>query len=183
MSARDPANSPPLSRLLATFFAGGALLFGAERLILPGEDSSRHVVVTRAVKAHLTRELAGELGREPTAGELGRRVERYGLEEVAYREGVRAGMDRSAAVRNEVVRAYRGLAAQLALVPEPSAAELEQFLAEHRQAYVRPDGTLLPAEPLRDALRADFRERALREADTRALRTAAREYEFVEAQP
>lgn len=138
MPALDPADSPPLGRLLAIFFVGGALLFGAERLLLAEEDMSRRVVVTRSLKAHWTRELTGELGREPTASELAARAERWRLDEVAYREGLRAGLDRSDAVRNEVVRAYRTLAAQLAAVPEPNA-------------------------------------------DTRALKTLAREYEFVEA--
>jgi hypothetical protein len=124
MPAIDSANSPPLGRLLAMFFAGGLLLFGAERLFLPEEGASRHIVVTRSLKAHLTRELFGELGREPTPSELGRRVERWRLDEVAYREGVRAGLDRGEAVRNEVVRAYRTLAVQLLVVPEPGAAEL-----------------------------------------------------------
>jgi hypothetical protein len=140
MPALDQAHSPPLGRLLAVFALGGVLLFGAERLILSEADSSRQIVVTRSLQAHFTRELAGELGREPTPSELDQRVERWQLDEVAHREGVRAGLDRSAAVRNEVVRAYRTLAAQLAVVPEPGA-------------------------------------------DTRALKTLAREYEFVEAKP
>jgi hypothetical protein len=140
MPALDPAHSPPLGRLLLVFALGGVLLFGAERLILSEEDSSRQIVVTRSLQAHFTRELAGELGREPTPSELEQRIERWQLDEVAHREGVRAGLDRSAAVRNEVVRAYRTLAAQLAVVPEPGA-------------------------------------------DTRVLKTLAREYEFVEAKP
>lgn len=138
MPPLDPARSPPLGRLLAIFFVAGALLFGAERLFLSEEDASRHVVVTRSLKAHWARELTGELGREPTASELAARADRFRLDEVAYREGVRAGLDRSEAVRNEVVRAYRTLATQLAVVPGPSA-------------------------------------------DTQALKTLAREYEFVEA--
>jgi hypothetical protein len=138
MPALDPANSPPVGRLLAIFLLGGVLLFGAERLMLSGDDTSRHITVTRSLKAHLTRELTGELGREPTPSELEQRVQRWRLDEVAYREGLRAGLDRSQAVRNEVVRAYRTLATQLALVSEP-------------------------------------------DADTRVLKTLAREYEFVEA--
>jgi hypothetical protein len=138
MPAPDPARSPPLGRLLAIFAAGGALLFGAERLMLPTQDDGRQIVVTRSLKAHLTRELTGELGREPTPSELEQRIQRWRLDEVAYREGLRVGLDRSQAVRNEVVRAYRTLATQLAVMAEPGA-------------------------------------------DTRALKTLAREYEFVEA--
>jgi hypothetical protein len=140
MPALDPAHSPPLGRLLLVFALGGLLLFGAERLILSEDDGSRQIVVTRSLKAHLARELRSELGREPTPSELGQRVERWRLDEVAYREGMRAGLNRSQAVRNEVVRAYRTLATQLAVVPEPGA-------------------------------------------ETRALETVAREYEFVEARP
>jgi len=180
MPALDPANSASPVSLLARFCLGGALLFAAERVVSPGEDPRRQIVVTRAQKAHLGRELLGELGREATPAELRLRVERYELDEVAYREGARAGLDRSDAVRNEVVRAFRTLSAQLALVPEPTAAELERFLVEHRRRYVRPDGTLLPAEQLDAALRADVRADALSRADDRALAALAREYRFVE---
>jgi hypothetical protein len=137
MPALDPANSPPVGRLLAIFLLGGVLLFGAERLMLSTQDDGREIVVTRSLKAHLTRELAGELGREPTSSELEQRVQRWRLDEVAYREGVRAGLDRSDAVRNEVARAYRTLATQLAVGTETGAEALKTLAREYEFVEAR----------------------------------------------
>ena len=124
---------------LVHFLVLGALLFVGRELLRDGSTDERTIVITRATVAHLERELAAELGRAPSPAELDQALARYRLEEIAYREALRLGLDLSdPAVRTRLVTRVREIYQKLEIPKEPSRAELDAFLAEHRQLYELP---------------------------------------------
>jgi len=115
------------------------LLFAGEKLLRGASADDRTIVITRATVAHLERELAAELGRAPSRAELDRALARYKLEEAAYREALRLGLDRTdPAVRTRLVTRVRELYDKLEIPEQPTPAELDAFLAEHRPLYELP---------------------------------------------
>jgi len=146
---------------LLHFLLLGAAVAAARAALDRGDDA--HVVrVTQAARAHLVKELQAELGREPTEAERAAALARWKMDEVAYREAVRLGLDRTdpeltarlAARTLEVFRA-------LELPPEPTDTELTGFLEEHRARYELPERfTIEHAFASRERGNAEARARA-----------------------
>src|SRR5436190_4094103 len=73
------------------FFVAGAAVFAVYRAL---NGAPRTVVVTRAVKAELSRRFQDTNGRAPTADELNADVHKWELDEALSREAAREHLDR-----------------------------------------------------------------------------------------
>src|SRR6266545_1985749 len=118
------------------FFAVGALLFVAHRLI---SGDPRVIVVGPGVKAELARRFQDHSHRAPSPAELEREVRVWVEDEALYREGVREGLDRDdAAVRKLVADRVRARAALAVANRQPSEADLDGWREAHRGQYETP---------------------------------------------
>jgi hypothetical protein len=127
-------------RLLAEpvvhFFALGVLLFVAHRVFV---GAPRTVVVTAGVKRDLTRQFQDTKGRAPTAEELAAEVMKWKTDEALFREALRDHLDRDdPGIRTILVDKMRMRAAFEVPKREPTAAELDAWLAAHGSAYKVP---------------------------------------------
>jgi PPIC-type PPIASE domain len=78
---------------LLHFAVVGALLFGADRLLLERADDPNTIVVGSAVADEARRLFRGSRGREPNAEELAGLTRRWVDNEILYREGLALGVD------------------------------------------------------------------------------------------
>jgi hypothetical protein len=121
------------------FLALGALLFVAHRLWVGDYRPEQRIVVARELKAELAREFRARHGRDPAPPELHAAVEKWKADEVAYREGLRLGLDKNdPLVRERIVTKLHEIEGKLRRVREPSDAELDAFLAANRARYELP---------------------------------------------
>ncbi|HVV53005.1 MAG TPA: hypothetical protein VHO06_25320, partial [Polyangia bacterium] len=137
-------SSPPgtWQRCAARFFAEpmvwvfliGAALFVAHRL---WAGDPRVVVVTPGVRAELARQFRdAHGGRAPDAAEMETAVRGWERDEVLYREALRERLDRNdRTVRTALADKLRGRIALGVPAREPTAAELDGWLATHRSLY------------------------------------------------
>jgi hypothetical protein len=130
-----------LSRLLREptlhFFLLGAALFLAHRLVA---GDPRTIVITPALKADVLRRFEDQMGgRRLSEKEAEALMENWRVEEALYREALREGLDREdPAVRNVLISKMRERATLQTRVSEPTEAQLQQYLAEHRDEYESP---------------------------------------------
>jgi hypothetical protein len=114
--------------------AAGALL--VHRLIV-GDPHT--IELTPALRADLARRYQDQLGRPLTSAEIEASVAAWKTDEVLYREALRQGMDRDdPTVRNLLITNLRERLMQQARLREPTEAELQQFLEQHRADYELP---------------------------------------------
>lgn len=95
--------------------------------------------------------------RPPTQAELDELIAEQTKEEIYYREGVAAGLDRDdSIIRRRLRQKMEFLTEDLAAQAEPTDAELQKFVDQHADRYRTPDasGELPPL--------AEIRERAVR---------------------
>jgi hypothetical protein len=117
------------------FFAAGAILFLAHRLFV---GSARTVVVSRAVKADLSRRFQDTNGHEPSAQDFAADIQKWEIEEALSREALREHLDRDDPGIRAILADKMRLRAAFELPPrEPTDAELDAWLASHRGAYER----------------------------------------------
>ncbi len=170
MTTTGPPDTPPsrLARLLAQplthFFALGLLLFVAHRLFV---GAPRTVVVTPQVKAELSRLYQEMNGRPPTAAELGAELRKWEIDEALSREALRDRLDRDdPGIRTILADKMRMRAAFEVPKREPTDAELDAWLAAHRDLYATAPVydfefvAFAKTEPRAQAAREEF-ERAL----------------------
>lgn len=144
------------------FFLLGAALFVVHRWVT---GDSRLIVVTGAVKADLARRFQDHNGRPPTPPELAREVDQWRRDEALYREALREGLDRNdATIRAVLADRVRARASLLAARHEPSQAELDAWLAEHRASYEAPRRIDYETVTFSRAQRGDVTELARYEA-------------------
>jgi peptidyl-prolyl cis-trans isomerase C len=78
--------------------------------------------------------------RQPTAEELQALIDERVDEEVLAREAVRLGLDRDdVIVRRRLAQKMAFVSDDLAVVAEPSEAQLREYFAKHRESYTSPD--------------------------------------------
>ena len=137
---------------LLHFLVLGALLFGAYALLNGGASGSpQRIVVDQARTAALAREFQQVWQRPPSGPELQGLVDRWVRDEILYREGLAAGLDREdPVIRRRVAQKLSFLAESMA-TELPTDAELQTWLDEHaadyrvessytlRQVFVDPD--------------------------------------------
>ena len=128
------------ARLLAEptvrFFIAGALLFAAHRLVA---GNPRIIVVTAGVKAEVERRFRDQHGRAPSPLELDGELRAWERDEALYREALRDGLDRQDPTVHAVLAdRVRARAALDVGRREPTSAELDRWLAQHRSLYETP---------------------------------------------
>ena len=124
---------------------------------LTGSETARPVIeITPAEVDRLQARWVAQWGREPTGPELQTLIDEAVDEEILFREAQRLGLDRDDAI----VR--RRLAQKLTFILEdaggsgpPSAAEVEEYYAQHAQRYRRPGRTTFDHVFLSGDSRAD----------------------------
>ncbi|HEX2674415.1 MAG TPA: peptidylprolyl isomerase [Polyangiaceae bacterium] len=97
------------------------------------------IALTPALKADLLRRYQDQMGRAPTAADTDAIVANWKSEEVLYREALREKLDRDdPTLRNLLVGKMRERLLLQKQLREPSEAELQQFLEQHRADYEIP---------------------------------------------
>jgi hypothetical protein len=125
-----------LAEPVVHFFVVGTLLFLAHRLVV---GDRRVVVITPGVKAEVERRFRDSHERPPSPSELENALEDWKREEALYREALRDGLDRNdATIRTVLADRVRARASLGIPQHEPSAADLEGWLASHRSLYETP---------------------------------------------
>jgi hypothetical protein len=118
------------------FFALGALLFGAHRLMA---GDPRTISVTPAIRADLSRRFRDHERRPPTPAELESAVAAWKRDEALYREALREQLDREdATVRTVLADKMRARMALVLPKRTPTDAELARWLDTHRALYETP---------------------------------------------
>jgi hypothetical protein len=114
--------------------AAGALL--AHRLVF-GDPHT--VELTPARRADIVRRYQDQIGRPPTSAEAEARVAAWKVDEALYREALRQGIDRDdPTVRNLLISNLRERLMLQTRVREPTEAELQTYLEQHRADYEMP---------------------------------------------
>lgn len=151
---------------LVHFVLLGALVFGAHAVIVrePATDD-RLVTLAPAVKSDLELEFQRKHGRAPDPRESAELARKWAEDEVLYREGKRLGLESGdPVVRERVISKMKGVVEGLVIVPQPTDADLEAWLAADRRRY---------ETPVRFDLEHAFAKRGRDDGRARAERFAA----------
>ncbi len=129
-----------LARLLREptlhFFVLAAVLLAGQRLFA---GDGRTIVVTPVLEADLERRYQDQMGRAPTRAEADAYIASWKTDEALYREALREGLDREdPTVRNVLISKMRERALLQTRIPEPTEAELADYLARHRDQFEAP---------------------------------------------
>ncbi len=118
----------------------GVGLFLLHSAVTGGEPAPpREIVVSASRVAALQESFARTWQRPPSPEELRGLVDDFVREEVYYREAVAMGLDRDdAVVRRRLRQKMEFLGESVGDTREPSAAELERFLAQNRARFAAP---------------------------------------------
>ena len=129
-----------ISRLLREplfqFLALGAMLFALHGLVgKPGTEAPEKIVVSASRIANLGDGFARTWRRPPSEQELRDLIEDYIRDEVFYREGRAAGLDRDDAVIRRRVRQKMEFLAEDMSAPEPNDEQLAAYLAANPERF------------------------------------------------
>ena len=118
------------------FFVIAAAVLLAHRLVV---GAPRTIELSAALKTDLLGQYQDQLGRPPTRREADRFLTSWRTEEALYREALRERIDRDdAAVRSLLIAKLRERLLLRSRLREPTEAELEQYLAQHREVFEAP---------------------------------------------
>jgi hypothetical protein len=118
------------------FFLLAAILLVGQRLV---EGDPRTIEMTPALKTDLLRRYQDQLGRPPTHAEADAFMAAWKAEEALYREALREGIDRDdPTVRATLISKMRERAMLQKRIPEPTDADLRQYLDLHRADFEAP---------------------------------------------
>lgn len=155
---------------LLQFLLVGAVLLLAQHFVAPaisgGEALSRQIELPPAQVDALRASYREVYGREPDAAALRGLAQRWIDDEVLYREALALGLDRGdPIVRRELQQKMRFLLEDTTPVAEPSEAELQQWLDQHREQYAHPaalsfEQVYVSREGSREGSRGDAAARA-----------------------
>ncbi|MEO7035376.1 MAG: peptidylprolyl isomerase [Polyangiaceae bacterium] len=113
-----------------------ALVLGGQRLLT---GNQRTIVLSSALKADLLRHYQDQLSRPPTRAEADAFMTAWKTDEALYREALREGTDRDdPTVRNVLISKSRSRLTLQTPVREPTAADLQAYLTQHRDQFVAP---------------------------------------------
>jgi hypothetical protein len=125
-----------LKEPLFQFLVLGAALFGLFHLVDSRKaDAPERIVVSSARIANLADGFTRTWQRPPGAEELQGLVDDYIRDEVFYREGRAAGLDRDDVIIRRRVRQKMEFSAEDASVPEPSEAQLAAYLEANPERF------------------------------------------------
>ena len=167
-----------ISRLLREpllqFLVLGAILFVLYGLVgKRGTEAPEKIVVSASRIANLADGFARTWRRPPSKQELQNLIEDYIRDEVFYREGRAAGLDRDDVVIRRRVRQKMEFLAEEISVPEPSESELAAFLASNPDRFRTEDRLTFHHVFLSPARRADTIDQDLKQVETAISSTAA----------
>ena len=118
------------------FFALAAAALLVQHLLV---GDAQTIELTPALKADILRRYNDQMGRPATPAEAERVLANWQMEEVLYREALREKLDRDdPAVRNLLIGKMRERLLLQKPLGEPSEAELQKFLEQHRADYEVP---------------------------------------------
>src|ERR1700735_4061952 len=125
---------------LFQFLVLGAALFGLFHLVEGKKaETPDRIVVSSARIANLAKGFARTWRRPPSTEELQGLVDDYIRDEVFYREGRAAGLDRDDVIIRRRVRQKMEFFAEDASVPEPSEAQLAAYLDANQARFKTED--------------------------------------------
>ena len=129
-----------ISRLLREpllqFLMLGAILFVLYSLVEKrGTEAQERIVVSASRIANLADGFSRTWRRQPSREELQNLIEDYVRDEVFYRAGRAAGLDRDDVVIRRRVRQKMEFLAEEISIPEPSESELAAFLADNPDRF------------------------------------------------
>ncbi|MET0789982.1 MAG: peptidylprolyl isomerase [Polyangiaceae bacterium] len=141
--ATQPIDSPKTSAFLRLlreptlhFFALAAAALLVQRAIV---GDTHTIELTPALKADISRRYHDQMGRAATPAETEAMLANWKTEEALYREALRERLDRDdPTVRNLLIGKMRERLLLQTPEREPSQAELQQFLDQHRADYELP---------------------------------------------
>jgi hypothetical protein len=136
----EGAHTTKASRLLREptlhFFVLAAAAFLAHRIVV-GDPHT--IELTPTLKADILRRYQDQLGRPPTSTEAEACVAAWKVDEALYRDAVRQGIDRDdPTVRNLLISILRQRLVLQTRPREPTEAELQEYLEQHRADYETP---------------------------------------------
>jgi PPIC-type PPIASE domain len=118
------------------FFVLAAAALLGQRLIA---GDPRVIELTPALEADLLRRYRDQLSRPPTQAEADAMMAAWKADEALYREALRQGLDRDdPAVRNLLIAKMRERLLLQTRLREPTAADLQQYLEQHRDQFESP---------------------------------------------
>lgn len=133
---RSTTLKPWLGEPLLHFFVLAAGLFLAHHLFV---GDARAIRVSAGTRASVARHFRDQVGRAPTAAELGVALREWKRDEALYREALREQLDREdPVVRTALVDKMRARALLQAAQPSPTPTELQEWLKHHRAQYESP---------------------------------------------
>lgn len=153
------------------FFALAAVILAGQRL-LAGDP--RTIEITPVLKADLLRRYEDQISRPPTKQEADAFLAAWKAEEALYREALHEGLDRDdPTVRAVLVGKMRERVMLQMRLPEPTDADLQQYLAAHRDQFEAPliyeyESVAFPKAEPGAAEQRDRAERALASGATPA---------------
>lgn len=169
--AESPARAVPARRVrawirepLLHFAVLGLALFGLFRVVGPAApETGETIVVSADTLARIEAQQTRRLGREPTADELQAAVRAWADSEMLYREARALGLDRGdPIVRRRLMQKMQFLFEEAEPPPEPSDAELEQWIRDHAdrfqqaprfaitQVFIKSSSRVVPEAELRE---------------------------------
>jgi len=173
----ESAKPSALLRLLREptlhFFAIAAAALLIQRALV---GDAQTIELTPALEADLVRRYQDQMGRAPTPADTDALVANWKSEEVLYREALREKLDRDdPTVRNLLVGKMRERLLLQTQLHEPTEAELQQFLEQHRADYEIPmlyehEYVVFPKQqPGAEPQRAEFERKLVAGATPAAL--------------
>ncbi len=142
---------------LVHFIVFGALVFGADHLLMSKRDGPDVIVMDAAVDQEARSVFRSAMSREPTPDDMKILRQRWLDNEVLYREGLALRVDQGdITIRERVIfKALSLMEANLSL-PQIDEAGLRAWFEQHRADYDEPQRfDFLEAVPLADASSAD----------------------------
>lgn len=123
---------------LLHFAVLGAALFGAYAFVRGDASPTTEIVVSGDQLAAIEAQFRATWQRPPTEAEMQALVERQVRDEVLFREGLAMGLDRDDPVIRNRVKQKMEFVAEDSLVPEPTEADLAEYLEQHRADFEIP---------------------------------------------
>ena len=121
---------------LLHFIVLGALVFALYGFIGPDQPADDEILVTRGQQEHLVTAFTRTWQRPPTQSEFTGIVNDWIREEIAYREGLRLGLDSNdTIIRRRLRQKLEVLADDIVSMAEPSEEMLQQHLEENIADY------------------------------------------------
>jgi hypothetical protein len=124
---------------LLHFLLIGLALFLYHGHVASGSSDDRRIVVTQLQVDDLAQQFQRTWNRPPTAPELLRLVDSYIHDEVLYRQGMAAGLGRDdVVIKRRIRQKIEVMAEEDGLRATPTDSDLESYLRDHPEKFVRP---------------------------------------------